>query len=531
LKRTPLSGYLASEREVEIIENKALLLKVNDPDRITSTIPKSKLMASNGNYHEVLVHWGLEEAQVLKNLKIKNVPSPITGQYDWTGQYKPFEHQRDTAAFLTLHRRAFVFNEQGTGKTASVIWAMDYLMKMGFIKRALVICPLSIMDSAWRADLFTFAIHRTVDIAYGSREKRKKIIDSNAEIIIINYDGIEIVADEIAAAGFDMIVIDEANAYKNPTTTRWKILNSLIKPHTWLWMMTGTPAAQSPVDAYGIAKLVNPTGVPKFYSHFRDMVMQKISMFKWIPKPNSEELVHNILQPAIRFTKEECLDLPELTYQTRDVPLTAQQEKYYEKLRKEMLVRAAGEEITTLNAAANLNKLLQLSGGAVYSDTGEVIQFDASNRLRVLKEVIDESSHKVLVFVPFKHAINIIHESLTKDGYTAEIISGEVPVNKRTEIFKKFQETPNPRVLIIQPQAASHGVTLHAANTIVWWGPITSYETYAQANARVHRSGQKNPCTVIRLRGSNVEKRLYEALQNKQDIQHNIMSLYGELLS
>jgi SNF2 family DNA or RNA helicase len=259
--------------------------------------------------------------------------------------------------------------------------------------------------------------------------------------------------------------------------------------------------------------------------------MQKISMFKWIPKPNSEELVHNILQPAIRFTKEECLDLPELTYQTRDVPLTAQQEKYYEKLRKEMLVRAAGEEITTLNAAANLNKLLQLSGGAVYSDTGEVIQFDASNRLRVLKEVIDESSHKVLVFVPFKHAINIIHESLTKDGYTAEIISGEVPVNKRTEIFKKFQETPNPRVLIIQPQAASHGVTLHAANTIVWWGPITSYETYAQANARVHRSGQKNPCTVIRLRGSNVEKRLYEALQNKQDIQHNIMSLYGELLS
>jgi SNF2 family DNA or RNA helicase len=259
--------------------------------------------------------------------------------------------------------------------------------------------------------------------------------------------------------------------------------------------------------------------------------MQKISMFKWIPKPNSEDLVHNILQPAIRFTKEQCLDLPELTYQTRDVPLTAQQEKYYEKLRKEMLVRAAGEEITTINAAANLNKLLQLSGGAVYSDTGEVIQFDASNRLRVLKEVIDESSHKVLVFVPFKHAINIIHENLTKDGYTAEIISGEVPVNKRTEIFKKFQETPNPRVLIIQPQAASHGVTLHAANTIVWWGPITSYETYAQANARVHRSGQKNPCTVIRLRGSNVEKRLYEALQNKQDIQRNIMALYGELLS
>jgi SNF2 family DNA or RNA helicase len=532
LKRTPLSGYIASEKVLDIVKNKAVLLKVRDPDRITSVIPKSKLIKSQGeNYHEVLVHWGLEEMQVLKNLKIHNVPSPIKGQYVWPGQFKPFEHQKETASFLTLHRKAFVFNEQGTGKTASAIWAADYLMNLGLVKRVLIVCPLSIMDAAWRADLFTFAIHRRVDIAYGNRDKRKKIIEGNAEFVIINYDGIEIVHEAIDEADFDLIIVDEANAYKNPTTNRWKLFNALIKPHTWLWMMTGTPAAQSPVDAYGIAKLVNPTAVPRFFSHFRDQVMQKITMFKWIPKINSEDVVHKVLQPAIRYTKEECLDLPEITYQTREVPLTAQQQKYYDMLRKQMLVRAAGEEITTINAAANLNKLLQLSCGAVYSDTGEIVEFDASNRLKVLKEVIDESSHKVLVFAPFRHAIEVIRESLEKDGYTVDLIHGGVPVNKRTEIFKKFQETLSPRVLIIQPQAASHGVTLHAANTIVWWGPITSYETYAQANARVHRSGQKNPCTVIKLRGSSVEKKLYEALQNKQDIQGSIMALYGELLS
>ena len=517
---------------MEIVENKAVLLKVRDPDRITSVIPKSKLMYSEGeNYHEVLVHWGLDEMQVLKNLKVQNVPSPIKGKYVWPGQFKPFDHQKETSSFLTLHRRAFVFNEQGTGKTASAIWAADYLINLGYIKRVLIVCPLSIMDAAWRADLFTFAIHRRVDIAYGHKDKRKKVIEGNAEFVIINYDGIEIVHEAIANADFDLIIVDEANAYKNPTTNRWKLFNALIKPHTWLWMMTGTPAAQSPVDAYGIAKLVNPAGVPKFFSHFRDQVMQKITMFKWIPKLNSEEIVHGVLQPAIRYTKEECLDLPEITYQTREVPLTAQQQKYYDLLRKQMLVHAAGEEITTINAAANLNKLLQLSSGAVYSDTGEIVEFDASNRLKVLKEVIDESSHKVLVFAPFRHAIEVIRDSLEKDGYTVDLIHGGVPVNKRTEIFKKFQETPFPRVLIIQPQAASHGVTLHAANTIVWWGPITSYETYAQANARVHRSGQKNPCTVIKLRGSSVEKKLYEALQNKQDIQGSIMALYGELLS
>ena len=516
---------------MEIIDNRGLLLKLRDPDRITSVIPKSKVIADKGDYSEVLVHWGLEEAQVLKNLKMRDVPSPILAKYQWTGLHKPFDHQKDTASFLTLHRRAFCFNEQGTGKTASVIWAADYLMNLGLIKRVLVICPLSIMDSAWRADLFTFAIHRTVDVAYGAKEKRKKIINQGAEFTIINFDGLEIVADDIEAADFDLIVIDEANAYKNPTTKRWKILNKLIKPHTWLWMLTGTPASQSPVDAYGIAKLVNPNGVPKFYSHFRDQVMQKITMFKWVPKHDSDTIVHKALQPAIRYTKEECLDLPEITYSTRDVPLTPQQNKYYERLRQDMLVRAAGEEITTVNAAAAMNKLLQLSSGAVYSDTGEIIEFDASNRISVLKEVIDEASHKVLVFVPYRHAIQIVSDELIKSGYTTEIISGDVPVNRRTEIFKRFQETPHPRVLVIQPQAASHGVTLHAANTIIYWSPVMSVETYLQANARVHRAGQKNPSTVIHLQGSPVEKRMYKMLQEKVDVHTKIVDLYGELLS
>ena len=146
--------------ELEIINNKALLLKLRDPNKVTTVIPKSKQVGSN----EVLVNWGLDEMQVLKNLQIKNIPSPIVAKYDWPGMHKPFDHQKTTASFLTLHRRAFCLNEQGTGKTGSIIWAADYLMTLGKIRRVLVICPLSIMDSAWRADLFRFAMHRTVEI-------------------------------------------------------------------------------------------------------------------------------------------------------------------------------------------------------------------------------------------------------------------------------------------------------------------------------------------------------------------------------
>ena len=479
--------------------------------------------------NEVLVNWGIFEALKLKSLNI-NVPSPITKRYSWPGQYKPFEHQKDTASFLTMNKKAFCFNEQGTGKTASSIWAADYLMKQGKVNRVLVICPLSIMDSAWRNDLFSFAMHRTVDVAYGAKEKRKKIINSGAEFVIINYDGVEIVKDEIANGGFDLFIVDEATHYKNVQTKRWKTLNKIIGEDDWLWMMTGTPAAQSPLDAYGLAKMVNPLSVPRFFGSWRDMVMWKVTQFKYKPKETAKDTVYKALQPAIRFTKEECLDLPDMVYAKRFVEMTPQQKKYYETLRKQMVMQVAGEDVTAANAAIGLNKLLQISTGALYTDEGDTIQFDIKNRYQVLKEVIDESSQKVLVFVPFRHTIDLLSEKLQQDNITSEIIRGDVSAPNRTEIFRRFQADRDPRVLIIQPQAAAHGVTLTAANTVVWWGPTSSLETYAQANARVHRSGQKHKCTVIQLAGSNAEKRIYRLLDDRINIHTEMINLYKEIL-
>jgi SNF2 family DNA or RNA helicase len=373
-------------------------------------------------------------------------------------------------------------------------------------------------------------MHRSVDIAYGSVEKRRGVVNGMAEFVIINYDGVAVVEQEIAKGGFDLIVVDEANHYKNVSTERWKTLNRIMTPQTWLWMLTGTPAAQSPVDAFGLAKLVNPMGVPRVFSSFKEMVMYKATQFRWIPKETATTTVFNALQPAIRFTKEECLDLPEMTYVDRTVALTKQQERYYKLLKSKMIIEAAGEEITSVNAAVNLSKLLQLSCGAVYSDTGETVEFDIRNRYAVLKEVIDEAANKVLVFVPFRNSIQIVTEKLIADGYTAEIINGEVSAGKRTEIFKRFQESPDPRILVIQPQAAAHGVTLTAADTVVWWGPTSSLETYAQANARVHRAGQRHPTTVIRLQGSNAERHVYKMLDTKDKVHTQIVDLYKQLL-
>jgi len=446
--------------------------------------------------------------------------------------FEPFDHQKVTSSFLVANPRAFCFNEQGTGKTASVIWAADQLMNAGIVKRVLVVCPLSIMQSAWQADLFKFAVHRSVDVAYGDPKKRAKIVTGSAQFVIINYDGLATIADELLNYGkFDLIVIDEANAYKNVQTKRWKLMNRMLTPSTRLWLLTGTPASQSPLDAYGLGRLCMPNKAPRFFGDYREAVMQQFSMYRWIPRPNAEQIVFDMLQPAIRFTKEECLDLPEVMHISRYAPLTPSQSKYYKILKDQLLIEAAGEEISSVNAAAKMNKLLQISCGSVYADNGAVIEFDVSNRLNAIKEVIDEASHKVLIFVPFKHTISMLSEYLVKEGITCEVINGDVPVHARTRIFKNFQETKDPRVLVIQPQAAAHGVTLTAANVVIWYAPVTSTETYLQANARINRPGQRNNMTIVHIEGSPIERKLYAMLQSNITNHEKVVDLYKKELA
>ena len=519
---------------MEIIDNKALKLTVPEHivPHIISNIEKSKVVETRGNIQDILIHWGIDEVtQLNKLIRFKKpLPSPMSRDYQWGGLYKPFDHQRTTAEFLSMHQRAFCFNEAGTGKTSSVLWACDYLMTQEKVKRVLIICPLSIMYSAWQADVYNTCIHRTVAVAHGTADKRKKIINGEYEFVIINYDGVGIVKEEIANGGFDLIVVDEANAYKAVNTARWKIMNKLLKPETRLWMLTGTPASQSPLDAFGLAKLVCPDRVPKFTTAWRDKVMYQVTRFKWVPKHDAKKEVFKVLQPAIRYAKDECLDLHEVMYQTREVALTPATMKYYKYLKDNFLVQAAGAEITSVNAAANLNKLLQISGGAVYTDEKDVVEFDISPRLNELLDVVNQTEHKVLVFVPYRHTIEIVNKFLNKHNISTEIINGGVSAGQRANIIQQFQTMDDPRVLVIQPQSASHGVTLTKADTIVFWSPVMSVEVYLQCIARIDRVGQKNKMTVVHLQGSDVEKRMYKMLQGKVDSHVQLVDLYREEL-
>jgi SNF2 family DNA or RNA helicase len=218
-------------------------------------------------------------------------------------------------------------------------------------------------------------------------------------------------------------------------------------------------------------------------------------------------------------------------YLTRDVELTAQQKRYYETLKSQMLFEAAGEEVSAVNAAVQIQKLLQISGGAVYSDDREVLEFDVSNRLNALQEIMNETENKVLVFVPYRHTIDVIANYLAKNKISAEVINGDVSVSKRTDIFNRFQTQADPKVLVVQPQSASHGVTLTAADTVVFWSPVVALETYLQCIARIDRVGQKNKMTVHHIQGSEVERKIYRALMDKKNLHSELTDMYKNLRS
>jgi SNF2 family DNA or RNA helicase len=217
---------------------------------------------------------------------------------------------------------------------------------------------------------------------------------------------------------------------------------------------------------------------------------------------------------------------------TREVEMSPQQAKYYNMLKTQMLVQAAGETITAVNAAAALNKLLQISCGAAYTDDREVVEFDSAPRLSVLEEVLEETDRKVIIFALYLSIIETISTHLTKKGIANEQIHGGVTATKRAQIIHRFQTEPSPRVLVMQPQASAHGITLTAADTVVFYGPLMSVEQYTQCCARADRKGQtSDKVTVVHIQSSPVEKRMFKALSQKVNEHSLLTEMFNNVIS
>jgi len=507
---------------------KALALKLNNPNRVLDSIPTAKPMQVQGHQIVVTPH-RLDEVKVLNNMGIR-APSPILHYYDWPGQYTPFDHQKQTAAFLTLQHRGLVLNEIGTGKTQSALWAADYLIKTRKVRKVLILSPLSTLERVWGDGIFTGLVHRKFVVLHGTAERRMKLLKTDVDFYIINHDGFPIIADHCHDM-FDLVIVDEAAVLRNPSTQRFKIFRKWIdhNPNVRLWLMTGTPTPNDPTDAWALARLVGSPFLTKTFTAFREQVMMKSGQWKCIPRPESMEIVKHILQPAVRYTRDECFDLPETIIQTRQVELTAEQKKHYTQMLRHFVTemakeRVIGGTITAVNEAVKIQKLVQIACGVAYGDDGQNIELDCTPRINLVKEVIEEAGEKVIVFVPLTGTLHMLEKELSKH-WSVGVVNGEVSANQRNIIFQGFQHEKDPHVLIAHPGTMAHGLTLTTASTIIWYGPINSNEVYVQANGRIERIGKKRVSNVIHIEGTELEHRMYERLRNKQKLQGLLLEM------
>lgn len=476
---------------------------------------------------------GPDETRMLRNLSL-NVPAPIVEHYGFPSAdgKRPFGKQILTAASMTMNPHDYVLNGMGTGKTKACIWAFDYLQGEGQANRMLVVAPLSTLNFTWEREIFQTMPHKKVVVLTGTAERRREKLREKADIYIINHDGVKVLFKELMQRlDIDVICFDEAAAYRNARAERSKIARKLTLHRRFIWGMTGSPTPSAPTDAFGLAMLVTPETSPRSFVQFRQETMTQVSQFRWVPKRTAAETISRVLQPSVRYSLDDIVELPPVVEREIEVPLGPRQKQVYDQWRDHASVLLKEGTITARNGGDVYNKMIQTSIGWVYNSEHDIVHLDNEARLRALLDVVESCERKLIVFSPYKSATAGIAELLRSEKIDFATVTGDTSQKDRTDIFTAFQHTDKYHVLNAHPECMSHGLTLTAADTIVWFGPTTKLETYEQANARITRVGQVHKQQVIKFVATPAERMTYRRLSDKRNLQDTVLDLLAEITS
>lgn len=484
----------------------------------------AKRFTHGSNYYLAVPH-DLDTVTLLRNFGVP-APSPVQYYYDWPG-ITPFDSQRATADLLTVSRRAYVLSEMGVGKTRAVLYAYDYLRSVGKLHSLLVAAPLSTLVTVWENEVFETFPNLKCVVLYGDRKKRERLLAEPADIYVVNHEGVEVIHASLwKRTDIDGVVIDEIASYRNSRAVRWKNLQPLVQRASYAWGLTGSPTPNEPSDAYGQAKLLTPETAGRSFKGFKERTMRQVSTFRWVARQEANQIVSEVLQPSVRFTRAACLDLPDTTYSTRQIPMDPQAGKLYKKMMDELVVQVKANQVSAANEGVKLSKLLQLSAGFVYDGNRKGHYVGGTARFRELFTIIEEAppDAKFIIFASFRYFVELLGGTLRK-RYPLAVVHGDIPKGQRDEIYTAFQRTNQYKIIVAHPQCMAHGLTLTSANTIIWAAPITSLEIYEQANARITRAGQKKNTHIIHIQASLAEKQVYDRLRRKGKMQGALLEL------
>jgi SNF2 family DNA or RNA helicase len=461
---------------------------------------------------------------------------------------KPYAHQL-TALEKSWNRENYAyFMEMGTGKTKVLIDNASMLYDKGKIDSLLIVAPKGVVGTWYNQELPTHLPNHIENVtvlwqANITKKQQEKLetlfeIETAFHILIMNVEALSTSKGVDFATKFlnshrTMMAIDESTTIKNPKAKRTKNIMQLANLARYRRVMTGSPVTKNPLDLFTQCYFLDPylLGHESYYSfrtryaimktaNIAGRQIQLVSGFK-----NLGELSDKLKPFSYRVLKEDCLDLPDKIYMKRNINLTPEQLKVYNQMKKEALATLNGKTTSTVNALTQLMRLQQITCGHFTADDGST-QSIKNNRITELMDVLEEIEGKAIIWAHYQYDITNIIKEVTKVHGPGSIVDyyGLTPQDERQGNIKKFQDDPKCRFIVGTPATGGYGITLTAANTVIYYSNGYDLEKRLQSEDRAHRIGQKKSVTYVDLIcDETVDEKIVKSLRKKINIASEVL--------
>lgn len=417
------------------------------------------------------------------------------------------KYQKDIVNKALNHEGYGMFMDTGTGKT---VCALEIAKHLG---KTLVLCPLSVIETAWIDDCHKFYPDLKIVNCWGeNRKQRYKALETNSDVYVMNYESFKILKNEIAKMNFECMIVDESSAMKNMTAQITSEILSMIDIIPRRYVLSGTPNPNSNLELFPQMKFVLPDlfgssfyGWQATYFH-QDMT----DPHKWYQtQEDKERLFSRLSEGSVFLKKEECIDLPPKIFQIREYTMCKKQEEYYMDMVNN--IRDNINQWSKFEFTAKLMKLREILSGFVINKDGTISEFK-SNKTEVLKQAIEEIGDKsIIVWCQFQYEI----ETLAKEFDGVALTS---KTKDRNQIIRDFKDG-KIHLLFTHPKLLGKGLTFTNCTYNIYYSVSFSYEEFAQSQDRIHRIGQDNRCTYIILQAKNtIDETIYKCLRRKKNV-------------
>jgi len=461
---------------------------------------------------------------------------------------KPYAHQM-TALEKSWNKETYAyFMEMGTGNTKVLIDNLAMLYDKGKVNGALIIAPKGVVGTWYNNELPTHLPDHIENVTVlwqaNITKKQQETLDTlfqegeGLHILIMNVEAFSTdkgkkFAEKFMSCHETLMAIDESTTIKTPTAQRTKNIINLSRETKYRRIMTGSPVTKNPLDLYTQCEFLSPwlLNFQSYYSfrnryaqmktlHMHGRQIQIVNGFK-----NLGELSDKLKEFSYRVLKEDCLDLPDKIFIKREITLTPDQRRLYDQMKKEAIAVLNGKQVTTVNALTQLMRLHQITCGHFTADDGS-LQVIKNNRITELMNILEETEGKAIIWAHYQHDIKNIIKEIEKVHGPGSIVDyyGLTPKEKRQDNIKKFQDDPKCRFFVGTPATGGYGITLTAANTVIYFSNGYDLEKRLQSEDRAHRIGQKKSVTYVDINAEDtVDEKIVQALRRKINIASEVL--------